>query len=282
VRTPLVVAAILLATLGTGCAATPGSSPSAPSSPTHIPSPSPSPSQSSPATEFPTPTSSKRPTDPGTPPVAKGVGPAGSIVTTGSEAVALTFDDGPWPEYTPLLLDLLKAYNVKATFCVIGKQALAYPELIRRIYDEGHTFCNHSWRHDIDLRLRGDSAIRDDLNATIRAIHDAAPLAQISYFRAPGGNFDDGLVNICRSMGMTPLYWYVDTRDWEYTKYTYGTAMVDNIVTRVERDSRRGSIILSHDKGKPDTVTAYQTLLPWLKQHYQLIALPADGKLPRP
>jgi peptidoglycan/xylan/chitin deacetylase (PgdA/CDA1 family) len=81
---------------------------------------------------------------------------------------------------------------------------------------------------------------------------------------------------------MTPLYWYVDTRDWEYTKYTYGTAMVDNIVTRVERDSRRGSIILSHDKGKPDTVTAYQTLLPWLKQHYQLIALPADGKLPRP
>jgi peptidoglycan-N-acetylglucosamine deacetylase len=214
--------------------------------------------------------------------VARGVGPAGSIVTTGSDAVALTFDDGPWPEYTPEILDLLKANNVKATFCVIGKQAQAYPALIQRIHDEGHSFCNHSWRHDLDLRLRTEAEIRDDLAATSRAIRDAVPDAQIGYFRAPGGNFDTRLVSISKSMGMTPLYWYIDTRDWEFTKYGYGASMVDNIVTRVKRDTRKGSIILSHDKAKPDTVTAYQSLLPWLKQRFQLIALPPDGRLPRP
>src|SRR5581483_10980103 len=162
-------------------------SPSASTSPsvTATSAPSPSPSSSGSTSPSPATSASKRPTDPGTPPVAKGIGPAGSVSVTGTEAVALTFDDGPWPEYTPQVLDMLKSAGVKATFCVVGRQAAAYPELIKRIYDEGHTFCNHSWRHDMDLRLRGDAAIRDDLNATNKAIHDAAPFAQIGYFRAP-------------------------------------------------------------------------------------------------
>ncbi len=264
-RTPLAVAAVLAVALIAGCAARPGS-PTATVAPV-APSSSPSASRPKPSTD---------------PSVAHGVGPAGSVITTGSEAVALTFDDGPWPDYTPQLLDMLKAANVKATFCVIGKQAQAYPDLIRRIYNEGHSLCNHSWRHDLELDQLDDASIRDDLNATNKAIHDAAPMAQIGYFRAPGGNFDDRLAGIVRSMGMTPLYWYVDTRDWESAKYGHGQSMVDNIVTRVERDSRRGAIILSHDKELPDTITAYQTLLPWLTQHYQLIALPPDGRLPRP
>ena len=198
-------------------------------------------------------------------------------MTTGSDAVALTFDDGPWPEGTPQILDLLKQYRVKATFCVLGKQVQVYPELMRRIVAEGHTVCNHSWRHDLDLRTRGDAAIRDDLNATTKAIRDAVPDAKVSYFRAPGGNFDSHLVAVARNMGMTSLYWHVDTRDWEVSKYGYGSSMSNHIISTVKDKCRRGSIILSHDKSKPDTVTAYQSLLPWLKANFTLIALPPNG-----
>ncbi len=203
------------------------------------------------------------------------MGPAGSVLTTGSDSVALTFDDGPWPEHTPQMLDLLKQHGVQATFCVIGKHAQVYPDLIRRILAEGHTLCNHSWRHDLELGTRGEAAIRDDLVATNKAIRDAAPDAKISYFRAPGGNFTPEIVAIAKSMEMTSIYWHVDTRDWEVSKYGHGQTMVNHIVSTVQDKCRRGSIILAHDKSKPDTVTAFKTLVPWLKQRYKLIPLPA-------
>jgi peptidoglycan/xylan/chitin deacetylase (PgdA/CDA1 family) len=202
-------------------------------------------------------------------------------MTTGSQAVALTFDDGPFPESTPEVLNVLRDNGVKATFCVLGKQVHSYPALIRRIHLEGHTFCNHSWRHDLALATRDEAVIRDDLSATNKAIREIVPEAKIAYFRAPGGNFDAGLVEIAASMGMTSIYWHVDTRDWEYVKYPHGQVMADNVIVQVKEHTRPGSIILAHDKYKPDTVNAFETLLPWLKQQYTLIALPPDGKLPR-
>jgi peptidoglycan/xylan/chitin deacetylase (PgdA/CDA1 family) len=200
---------------------------------------------------------------------------------TGTSAVALTFDDGPYPENTPQILDLLRDNGVKATFCVIGRYAHTYPDLIRRIANEGHTFCNHTWRHDLELRNRDEGAIRDDLAATNNAIREAAPGAQISYFRAPGGNFDNRLVNIAKSMGMTSIYWHVDPRDWDVKQYGRGDSMVNHIISAVQDNVRQGSIVLSHDNLKPDTVTAYRRLLPWLKGRFTLISLPADGRLAR-
>src|SRR5690349_14141073 len=78
-------------------------------------------------------------------------GPAGSLMRTGGAAVALTFDDGPDPVQTPRMLDLLKQKRVKATFCVVGQNVAAYPGLVRRIAAEGHTLCNHTWRHSLTL-----------------------------------------------------------------------------------------------------------------------------------
>jgi peptidoglycan-N-acetylglucosamine deacetylase len=200
---------------------------------------------------------------------------------TGSEAVALTFDDGPYPENTPQILDLLRETGVKATFCVLGRNAHTYPDLIRRIYNEGHTFCNHTWRHDLELRNKDEGAIRDDLSATINAIREAVPGAKVPYFRAPGGNFDAKVVRIAASMGMTSIYWHVDPRDWDVNKYGRGQSMVDHIVSNVKQNARPGSIIISHDALKPDTVTAYKTLIPWLKSRFTLIALPPDAQLVR-
>lgn len=196
-------------------------------------------------------------------------------MTTGTPAVALTFDDGPYPENTPQILDLLRANGIKATFCVLGRNAHTYPELIRRIDREGHTLCNHSWRHDMALKDKDEGAIRDDLAATNNAIREAVPTAKIQYFRAPGGHFDPRLVGIARSMGMTSLYWQVDPRDWDVAKHGRGQTMVDQIVKVVQKDTRPGSIVLSHDNLKPDTVTAYRHLMPWLKSRFTLTGVPA-------
>jgi peptidoglycan/xylan/chitin deacetylase (PgdA/CDA1 family) len=215
-------------------------------------------------------------------PTATGKGPSGTMLVTGDRSVALTFDDGPDPTYTPKILDLLQKYGVKATFCVVGFRARDHPELIQRIYNEGHTLCNHSWQHLFTLGTESDAAILKDLQATNAAIHKAVPDAPIAYFRAPGGNYNTRLVGLASSLGMKSLYWAVDPRDWEFTKYGHGTSMVNHVVSSIESSTRPGSIILSHDLAKPDTIAAYAILLPWLKARFTLIALPTSTAAPSP
>jgi peptidoglycan/xylan/chitin deacetylase (PgdA/CDA1 family) len=201
-------------------------------------------------------------------------GPAHSLRKTGTDAVALTFDDGPDPVTTPKLLALLRQYHVHATFCVIGSRARDYPDLIRAIVADGHTMCNHSWQHLLDLaRHPVDYQIRD-LAHTTQAIQNAVPGVQVHFMRAPGGAFTTGLCGLIGQQNMKPLYWSVDPRDWDHHAYGTGPTMVNHIISAVEQQVRPGGVILSHDrKEHPDTVTAYQTLLPWLLARYQLVPL---------
>jgi peptidoglycan/xylan/chitin deacetylase (PgdA/CDA1 family) len=202
-------------------------------------------------------------------------GPVGSLRLTGSSAVALTFDDGPDPGNTPAILDLLRQFHVKATFCLVGWRARDHPDLVQRIAAEGHTFCNHSWQHLMDLGNRSPEYIAADLSATNNVIRGLVPGAQIRYFRAPGGNFTPTLVRVSRALGMTPLYWDVDPRDWDSARYGTGPFMVNHIVSVVEHHVRPGSIVLSHDNKRPDTTAAYRVLVPWLQAHgYPLEPLP--------
>jgi peptidoglycan/xylan/chitin deacetylase (PgdA/CDA1 family) len=193
--------------------------------------------------------------------------------TTGTADVALTFDDGPDPVNTPKILDLLKRNQVRATFCVVGTRAQAYPDLIRRIVAEGHTLCNHSWQHRLDLGTRSPAEIDADLVQTDAAIHAAAPDAPIRFFRAPGGNFTPALARSARALGMTPLLWQVDPRDWDSTTFGTGAPLAAHVVSAVRAAVRPGSIVLSHDSGHPDTVDAYAQLLPALKSRFTLTAL---------
>ncbi|NJC70257.1 polysaccharide deacetylase family protein [Planosporangium thailandense] len=197
------------------------------------------------------------------------------MTNTGTDAVALTFDDGPDPQYTMQLLDLLKEQGVKATFCVVGFRVRSHPEVVRRIVADGHTLCNHSWQH-LDLSKRDDNYLAGDLQATNDAIHAAVPDAPIEYFRAPYGNFTPGMVRLATRMGMKPIYWSVDDQCWMSSTYGTGPAMIDHIATMVRRGTRPGGIILSHDMGKPQTIAAYRSLLPWLTSRFHLEALPTD------
>jgi len=201
-------------------------------------------------------------------------GPAGSHATTGTAAVALTFDDGPDPAQTPRILKLLAQQQVHATFCLVGKNVQAHPELVRQIVAGGNTLCNHTWLHSLTLGKQPAAAIRADLARTSAAIQKAAPGAKVKYFRAPGGNFTPRLVAVAQQMGMTSIYWKVDPRDWDHPKGESHAAHRSRVISTVEKRTRKGSIVLSHDYAQPDTIAAYQTLIPWLRKHFKLIALP--------
>lgn len=256
-----------------------------PPKPTPAPSVSPTPSPTPTPSESPKPKPPPNPTQPisckGSAPFdrspASGTGPLGTVKTTGSAGVALTFDDGPDAVYTPRILDLLAQCGVKATFCVNGIKVGPNPELIRRMVREGHTLCNHTWKHIRQLGTYGQQAIRDDFQMTNNAIHAIVPEAKISYFRAPGGAWTQDYITVAHEMGMTALHWDVDPSDWDYKTYGRGDSMINHIINNVQANVRPGSVVLSHDFQKPETVTAYRTLLPWLKARVQLVALPPGG-----
>lgn len=216
-------------------------------------------------------------TGPGDPPLANsGAGPFGSLRMTGQGFVALTFDDGPDPRWTPEVLRLLREHNARATFCVLGSLAEAHPELIREIVDDGHTLCNHTWQHDMALGSRSRGAIREDLARTMAAIRKAAPGSRVSYYRQPGGNWTARVIEVAEELGMSSLHWDVDPQDWR--KVGPGT-----IASAVTSTTRRGSIVLLHDGGgsRGSTVRALPTILPDLAGRLRLEALPPGVDPPR-
>lgn len=242
---------------GAETAATPASTP-----PTASPTPEPSTSATAEPDQHATPSPTRSATS--------GDGPFGSWRTTGGSHVALTFDDGPDPEHTPRVLALLREHGVKATFCLVGVNAQAYPDLVRAIAADGHTLCNHSWNHDFNLGGRSRAAIRADLARTNEAIRKAVPDARIAYFRQPGGYWTKSVVTVARELGMISLHWDVDPQDWRRPG-------ARSIAKQVTTATAAGSIVLLHDGGgdRRGTVEALHTILPNLTRRFDVAALPA-------
>ncbi|WP_405091931.1 polysaccharide deacetylase family protein [Micromonospora sp. NBC_01392] len=231
--------------------------PSVSAAPTPTPSPKPQPSRTTPK---PKPKPTLRP-------LPKKL-PTGLHRRSGSPGVALTFDDGPDPRYTPQILAQLRAAHVTATFCLVGKQAKRYPHLVAQIVREGHQLCNHSWRHDVDLGRRPAAEIRADLERTNRAIRAAAPDAPITWFRQPGGRWTAEELTVARQLGLRPLHWSVDPQDWDHPP-------AKKIIARVESAAHHGSVVLMHDAGgdRTQTMAACRRLIPDLKRRYGIVRL---------
>ena len=195
----------------------------------------------------------------------------GAHTGTGSDRLALTFDDGPDPRYTPQVLAALREYDVKATFCVVGENAQNHPDLIQAIVADGHTLCNHSWHHDVSLGNRSTDQIRADLLRTNAAIRAAVPEAPIVWYRQPGGAWTYPVVSVARQLGMTPLHWSVDPSDWQ-------APGAGKIAATVSTQVGPGSVVLLHDAGgdRQGTVDALRRILPELSTHFELEALPTD------
>jgi peptidoglycan/xylan/chitin deacetylase (PgdA/CDA1 family) len=156
----------------------------------------------------------------------------------GSTDIALTFDDGPHPEWTPKVLDLLAAAEVRATFFLVGCRVRQHPELVRRIWREGHVLGSHSTSHP-DARRLGVRRLRRDY-ADGRAALEAVVGAQVTLFRPPNGTIDLKGATVMRRLGLAPLLWTVDPRDW------HPDTTAAQIIARAAA-AGAGDIVLLHD-----------------------------------
>lgn len=173
--------------------------------------------------------------------------------------IALTFDDGPHPRYTPVILDILAEYGVSATFFAVGENAALYPQLLQRAAAEGHEIANHTYHHYHVGDLEGKQLATEitDCSRLLERITDK----HVQYFRPPEGVCSDAVKCFCRENELTIILWSVDTRDWAHTE-------VSEIVKNVRENTKNGSIILMHDfigKNSP-TPAALRRIIPMLQE----------------
>lgn len=153
--------------------------------------------------------------------------------------VALSFDDGPHPEGTPRILDILAAHGAKATFFVVGEQVQRRPELVRRALQEGHLIALHAHRHRLQLRL-SEAALDDDYARGLEAIQDATNQTPALH-RPPYGIYSPAGLRTARRLGLQPLLWSAWGRDWR--RFTTPQRITDRVI----QDLAPGAVVLLHD-----------------------------------
>jgi peptidoglycan-N-acetylglucosamine deacetylase len=160
--------------------------------------------------------------------------------------LALTFDDGPNPAWTPRLLDILASHDVRATFFHVGRYAEAEPGLVRRIVAAGHLIGNHSWSHP-NLALASAGRVREELTRTSQTLEQITG-APVRFFRPPFGARRPVVFRVARSLGMTPVLWNAMTTDWREPS---ADRIADRLMRRVDWLERRGRAanIVLHDGG---------------------------------
>jgi peptidoglycan-N-acetylglucosamine deacetylase len=153
--------------------------------------------------------------------------------------VAVTFDDGPHPEGTPAILDVLAAAGARATFFLIGEQVERRPELAARIVAEGHLVGLHGYHHRLQLRS-SSRALNDDIRRGTAAIHQATGQPPV-WHRPPYGIYSPAGLRAARDAGLEPLLWSRWGKDWR--KFT----TPGRIARRATRSVISGDVILLHD-----------------------------------
>lgn len=189
------------------------------------------------------------------------VAPAGPKVTytachVDGPYVALTFDDGPHATNTPRLLDMLKERGMKGTFFVVGQCAAEYPQIMKRIVEEGHEVASHSWSHP-NLSTMSEAGVREQLRKTHEVITRTAGV-EPKVMRPPYGAFTERQRRWSHGeFGYKCILWDVDTLDWKHRNAA-------RVTGEIMQQTRPGSIILTHDIHK-STIDAMPSTLDGLK-----------------
>lgn len=208
--------------------------------------------------------------------------PLGTLIRVATEqpAIALTFDDGPHPEETPRVLDLLAAHDARATFFMVGRRAEAHAELVARVAAAGHAVANHSWDHASFIRLERN-ARHQQLRRTAAALGPQG----VPLFRPPFGEQSLASLRDARRAGFEVVGWDVAAEDWrDYP--------AEHLVARTMRRLRRGSIVVFHDslyvtedaryRDRAPMREALATLLIRLAGRYRFVTVPELLRLGRP
>jgi peptidoglycan-N-acetylglucosamine deacetylase len=153
--------------------------------------------------------------------------------------VALTFDDGPHPDGTPAILEILRDAGIHATFFLVGEQVRARPALAAQIDDEGHVVALHGYRHRAQPAVSG-RVVREDVARGLAAIEDAAGITP-AWHRPPYGLYSPAGLDAVRRRGLKPLLWSKWGKDWR--KFT----TPERIAARATAKLAPGDVILLHD-----------------------------------
>ncbi len=186
-----------------------------------------------------------------------------------SNAVALTFDDGPHPEFTPQVLAVLAKHGMKATFFTIGENLVKYPELARQIVREGHQLGNHSYFHRDYKNLPLAQQIAE-IDRTDALLTDIDGLAKHT-FRPPRGELPPSLLMALVRRGQTIAMWSYDSLDYQ------GNGAASIVKRFTENPLQRGEIVLLHDDNM-HTLKALEDFLPtWKERGWSSLSLSALG-----
>lgn len=206
---------------------------------------------------------------------------------TDDSRVCLTFDDGPDPDWTPAILDILKSRDLKATFFIVGSEAEKYPDIILRMAEEGHEIGNHTYTHP-NLAEAPEALIKLELNATQRLIESIIGRST-ALFRPPYDadarptNLDELVpIGIAQSLGYLTVLESIDPRDWQEPD-------AGELLQRVKDARKNGNILLLHDGGgdRSATVKALPAILDYLQERgdqiidiSQLVAIDKNELMP--
>ncbi|MDQ2096219.1 MAG: polysaccharide deacetylase family protein [Tychonema bourrellyi B0820] len=182
------------------------------------------------------------------------------------KAIALTFDDGPWPTTTTQVLDILKKNNIKATFFWVGRYLQVYPEIGKQVAAAGHAIGNHTWNHQY-IKYNEDDAARE-IDRTTSLIEEVTGI-KTSMFRPPGGILNNGLVAYAQKKNYTVVMWSADSLDWR----TATQSLMENVM----RQADSGGIVLMHDGGgnRSKTVEALPDIIAkFRKKGYTFVTVP--------
>ena len=176
-------------------------------------------------------------------------------VKTDENKVAMTFNCAVGNSDIDEILSILKKYNVKATFFLLGSWANDYPEEVQKIYDAGHEIGNHSYSHNDMPSMSYEKILLDiqKCNETIRNITGCSP----TLFRTPSGSYDNKTISAAENLGMITIQWDVDSIDWK-------NISADEILKRVTTKVQKGSIIQLHT-GTDHTAEALPQILDFLR-----------------
>lgn len=175
--------------------------------------------------------------------------------------IALTFDDGPNPVYTDILLDGLQKRGARASFFVLGEHVEAYPEMVERMYKEGHLIGNHTYSH-MQLNQSNREQYKQELIKTSELIQKITG-KEVNYVRPPYGCWDKTFE---KELNMFPVLWNIDPVDWCSTD-------VNCIVQKVVKNANENAIILMHDNYESSVNAALQVVDILQKQGYHFVTV---------
>ncbi|MGI6357399.1 MAG: polysaccharide deacetylase family protein [Bacillota bacterium] len=195
--------------------------------------------------------------EPGTPPVEE---PEEPTTPPSDKVCYLTFDDGPDGTITPAMLDILKQYDVKATFFVVGRMVEYYPAMVKRMKDEGHAIGNHTYSHNLSHKSNA-KAFADDLEranrALVRAIGEPSMI-----IRVPGGSkpsdFVSKVLPHLKTLGYEYFDWNVDSEDAINRKQT-ANQMAERVIREVSK--RKTAMVLMHNINTPTSLAALPAII---------------------